>query len=178
MAEQFTSYVVDNDRRFRDAIKRAKKVTDDLRVPLTLIAKDFHTSEKAIFALKGPGQYPDLSLRYKKTKQKAVGFIYPILRRTGRLEGSLVDPTHPDSISEIINKDTLFLGTKVPYGIFHQSDRPRSKIPLRKFLFIGPEAPRFAKGDALKGRAQRWLQIMNRFVLKKLEQQGFEVGKI
>ena len=163
---EFTSYEIDNDKKFQNALKRAKAVTDDLTIPLTLIAKDFYKSQKAIFMLKGPGQYPDLKESTKEQKQKAGFSVYPILMRTGRLGESTTNPAHPDAINQIINKRTLIIGSKVPYGIFHQSDAPRTKIPLRKFLFIGPESS-FAN-DEQQGRVGRWLNIMNSFVLKKL----------
>lgn len=162
----FTSYIVDNDRLFQDALNRARAVTDDLRIPLTLISKDFYKSEKAIFQLGGPGKYKDLADSTKRQKEKAGFPIYPILKRKGRLAGSVTDPGHADAINRILNKTTLIIGTKVPYGVFHQSDKPRKKIPLRKFLFIGPEAPRFATSDQM-GRTERWLNIMNEFVLQK-----------
>lgn len=168
----FTSYEVDNDKKFHAAIVRAKMVTDDLRVPLTLIAKDFYKSEKTIFMLQGPGAYPDFKKddsgrsRYAEFKLNKYGFVYPLLMAKGRLAGSVTDPSHPDAINEIVNKRTLIIGSKVPYGVYHQSDRPRRKIPLRKFLFIGPEST-FATSDQ-QGRVGRWLNIMNSFVLKKL----------
>lgn len=169
----FTSYEVDNDKSFQRAIDRASKTVDDLRVPFALILLDFHQSQKAIFKLRGPGQYPDLSPKYKIAKQKAVGFIYPILKRTGALEKSTTTPNSEGSIAQI-SKKKLTIGTSLPYGVFHQSDAPRDKIPLRKFLFIGPEAKRFAIKKTA-GRTERWLNIMNSFVLKSLEKQGFDV---
>jgi hypothetical protein len=36
-----------------------------------------------------PGDVPDLSESYKPQKRRAVGFIYPILRRTGEMLGSM-----------------------------------------------------------------------------------------
>lgn len=162
----FTSYEIDNDKKFQAALVRAKMVTDDLSVPLGLIAKDFYKSEKAIFMLKGPGQYPDLAASTKIQKERAGFSVYPILKRTGRLEGSVTNPQHPDAINQIINKRTLIIGTTVPYGVYHQSDKPRTKIPLRKFLFIGPESS-FANSDQ-QGRVGRWLNILNSYVLRKL----------
>lgn len=167
----FTSYEVDNDKKFQGALVRAKMVTDDLRVPLTLIAKDFYKSEKTIFMLQGPGGYPDFKKRdgrskYAEFKLNKYGFLYPLLMATGRLAGSVTDPTHPDAINEIINKRTLIIGSKVPYGVYHQSDLPRKKLDQRKFLFIGPES-RFATSDQ-QGRVGRWMNILNSFILKKL----------
>lgn len=160
----FTSYSVDNDGKFRAALERAKGLVSDLRTPLTLIAQDFFKSQKAIWMLSGPGQYPDLSARYKVLKQKKYGFMYPILEATGALKRSMTNPKDPNAISEIINKDTLIVGTRVPYAKFHQSDEPRKTLPLRKFLFIGPEAPRFATSEQM-GRLYRWNNILNAYVL-------------
>ena len=170
MVDVVTSYEVDNDKAFQRAIERAKRAVDDLTVPLTLITKDFYRSEKAIFQLQSPGQYPDLARSTKKARARAGVSVYPILMgmgtSRGKLAKSLTEPDSPDAYNQIINKRTLFIGTQVEYGIYHQSDAPRSKIPLRKFLFIGPES-KFANSDQ-QGRVGRWLNIMNDFVLKKL----------
>lgn len=180
MAEQFSSYSIENDRIFQAALNKVRKQATDLTIPLTLISKDFYKSERAIFKLKGPGQYPDLSTKpftawwekddelnafypggYKEYKEAKYGFIYPILKRSGALERSVTDPRDANAINQIVNKNTLIIGTKVPYAIFHQSDKPRSKIPLRKFLFIGPES-RFASSEQ-KGRLQRWISILDSY---------------
>ncbi len=176
MAESFTSYSVDNDRRFANALKRASQVVQDLRVPFGLILSDFYKSQQAIFKLQGPGQYPDFknggqNSRYAQAKQKKVGFKYPLLVRSGSLSASLLGPNNRGSIS-LIGPLSLVIGTSIPYGIYHQSDQARAKIPLRKFLFIGPEAPRFATSEQA-GRVQRWNNILNDFVLKKMKAQGF-----
>ena len=162
MAESFTSYSVDNDKKFRGALKKASEVSQDLRVPFGLILKDFYKSEQAIFKLKGPGKYPpfkgakdvDGKTRYQKAKVKAVGFDYPLLVRTGALSASVLGPNNRGSIANIAPLSLIF-GTSIKYGIYHQSDDARSKIPLRKFLFIGPEAPTFAT-DEQQGRLRRW----------------------
>lgn len=143
----------------------------DLTIPLTLISKDFYKSEAAIFNLGGPGQYPDLKEKTKIQKQKQVGFVYPILKRSGALAKSMLNPTDGNAINFIANKNTLVLGTRVQYGVFHQSDSARKKIPLRKFLFIGPEAAQFANSEQ-QGRLERWLGIMNGYVLQRLAQLG------
>lgn len=172
----FTSYSVDNDRIFSRALARVRATTNDLTIPLTLISKDFYRSERAIFQLASEGKYPDLKQATKNYKQLNFGFIYPILKRTGRLAKSLTDATAGEAINVISNKKSLVIGTRVPYGIYHQSDKPRLKIPLRKFLFIGPEAPSFANDDQM-GRLERWANTMNDYVLQKIEQQGFKVNQ-
>lgn len=166
----FTSYSVDNDNRFKRAVDRALATTKSLKIPFTLIANDFYKSERAIFTLGSKGQYPDLADSTKKQKSRAGRSPYPILVRSGILSDSLLSSGAAGSLL-IIGDRSLVLGTQVKYGIFHQSDRPRSKIPLRKFLFIGPEAKKFATSDQV-GRLGRWMNILNDFVLKKLEVMG------
>ncbi len=153
---------LENEQKFLDALKRAKSVTDDLRIPLTLIAKNWFQGNKAIFTLSSKGQYEDLTERYKKQKMRDVGFIYPILKRKGALMNSITVPSDPMAVNQIVNKDTLYLGTKVPYGRFNQPKRP--------FVFIGPEQPYFSNQE-IKNRPQIWLNILNDFVLQKLKQE-------
>lgn len=164
MAESFTSYSVDNDNRFRNALKEASETVTDFRIPFGLILRDFYKSQQAIFSLKGPGKYPPFKgpkdpntglTRYQAAKIKAVGFDYPLLVRTGALAASLLGPNNKGSISQT-TKLSLTFGTSIKYGIYHQSDAARNKIPLRKFLFIGPEAPSFATSEQ-QGRLERWL---------------------
>jgi phage gpG-like protein len=170
MAESFTSYSVDNDNRFRDALKNASETVIDFRIPFGLILADFYKSQQAIFMLKGPGQYPPISDKYGKRKQAKVGFKYPLLVRSGRLSASLLGPNNSGSIAKI-TKLSLTFGTSVPYGIYHQSDKARTKIPLRKYLFIGPEAKRYATSDQM-GRLERWLTIVSDHVKNVAKRSG------
>lgn len=189
MAAGFVSYSIVNDKAFLAQIERAKAVTDDLRIPFQQIVKDFHRSERAIFKLKGPGQYPDFKgpkvketwktpgrpemrtrsgelTSYQNFKKRKVGFIYPLLKFTGRLEDS-VTGENSDSIV-VVGKQVLAIGTQVKHGIYHQSDDSRSKIPLRKFLFVGPESLKYASDKDLTGRLERWNNILNTFILRKM----------
>lgn len=176
MAEPFASYSADNDMRFRNALRAAAESVKDLTIPLTLISKDFFKSEMAIFNLSGPGLYPDLAPSTKKDRIRRGQPIYPILVRNGALKNALTDPADSNSVNVIIGGLTLVLGTKLPYLAFHQSDRPRNKIPLRKALFIGPEARRFAVGDQV-GRLERWLGILDGFMAQKLTFGKYTPGK-
>lgn len=184
MSQTFTSYSVDNDRRFRNSLKQASQVTQDLRLPFSLILADFYKSQAAIWKLKGPGLYPKFKgalnpktgkTRYQDAKIKAVGFDYPLLVRTGKLAASLSGPNNPGSISKITNLSLTF-GTNIKYGIYHQSDEPRSKIPLRKFLFIGPEASRFANSEQ-QGRLERWTGYISDHIARANKKAGLS-GKV
>ena len=145
---------MDPDDRIKKLLKKIREQGGNLTVPFTLISKSWFKSNKAIFALKGPGKYKDLSPKYKiqkvKSPPKGAGFIYPIFRgKTGRLERSITSPTDPDSINLIINKIALYLGTKTPYAGFHQSSAPRRIIPYRPIVLLGSEqvAPMEKRAD-------------------------------
>lgn len=161
-----TSYDVDVDEAWAKKLREAQKKVRDLTIPLTLIAQDFFKSRRAIFKLKSEGQYPDLNEVYKERKQNEVGFAYPILKYSGRLEKSITNPAHPEAIINIVNKKALDVGTKVPYGIFHQEGT--KNIPQRKFLFVGPESIKNAGGDSFKGTAQRWAGIIDNYLADQL----------
>lgn len=169
-----TSYSVDNDKSFRKGLDEAVKICTDMRVPFGLILKDFYKSQQSIFKLKGPGKYPpfkgergtDGRTKYQRAKLKEVGFDYPLLVRSGKLAASTLGPSNPGSVSKITNLSLVF-GTSVPYGIYHQSDDPRSEIPLRKFIFIGPEASRFASSEQA-GRLNRWVGYINDHIAREL----------
>ncbi len=83
---------------------------------------------------------------------------------------SVLGPNNPGSVA-LITKLTLAFGTSIKYGIYHQSDEPRKRLPLRKFLFIGPEASRFATSDQM-GRLQRWNGIMSDHINLQIRKAG------
>lgn len=155
-----TKYVVDPDRRFQEAIQEALTRVRDLSLPLTLIAKDWFQANKAIFTLKGPGKYVDLSERYKERKQKQVGFVYPILKRSGLLEKSVTEPGNSNSINLILNKNTLVLGTKVKYAPYHQLGT--KFLPIRPILFTGGEQ---AAPSEVYRRSQIWVMQLAKYAL-------------
>ena len=167
----FTSYDVLNDKLFQRNIDRALKGLSDLRTPFKMIANDFYKSEMAIFKLQGPGKYPDFkSEKSKRQKQKEVGFTYPLLKRSGALMDSVTNPAAKGSFLNI-QRTFLQIGTTIDYGKYHQSDLPRKKIPQRKFLFVGPEAKRYASSD-IAGRTARWINILASYYNKKMQVLG------
>lgn len=177
------SYSIANDRAFKNALDRVSKASQDLRVPFGLISADFYRSQQAIFSLQTAGQYPDFQgpkvgetgkTRYQLYKKDKYGREYPLLVASGALSNSVLGPNNKGSINKITPL-SLTIGTSISYGIYHQSSKARKKIPLRKFIFIGPEAPRFATSEQ-KGRLQRWLNILNDHAIKAMKREGFKVG--
>ena len=188
-APGFLSYDTRMDEAFKRTLERAAAEVSDLRPALKSIAADFYRSQKAVFQLKSAGGYPDFKgpkiaetwknpgrpdLRtrdgsktaYQFAKLKKRGFEYPLLKSSGALAKSVLGPSDGNSIY-ILEKQSLTIGTKVSYASFHQSDEARAKIPLRKFLFIGPESDTVSNKD-LQGRLPRWLNTLNTFVLRSM----------
>lgn len=159
------SYSIENDKEFRAAIEEAARKVGNLRFAFQEISRDWFKSNTTIFKLKGSGLYPPLSDEYAKRKAKTHPGA-PIMVRSKRLKNSISGQPNKDSIVKI-GKAAMILGTKVPYGEYHQSDKPRSRLPLRKFLFIGAEAPRTAP-SRITGRQERFLKIIELEVQRKL----------
>jgi len=65
----------------------------------------------------------------------------PILQRTKRLYNSIVKKSHGENIS-IVRGGTGYFGTSVPYGIYHQSYKPRKKLPRRQFVGVSEKMNR------------------------------------
>ena len=177
MAEQFTSFIVANDEAFRDLLDKVSKNVSDFRIPFGLIAKDFYRSNRKLFTLKSPGLYPDYggfnpnapdrfqgefltrrdAARLRKKRQ--VGFVYPMMVRDGGLAASLLGPRNAGAVFEK-TKTSLVLGTDIKYAIYHQSDRPRKKLPQRKVVFIDGGPAEKARDAAIAGRSERWFNIV------------------
>jgi phage gpG-like protein len=178
-----TKYVVDPGDRFKKSIDVALSQVSDLSPAFMQIKKGWYQSNKAIFALKGPGKYPALGglhpdekvkgmpythrQRAEARKRKMFGFDYPLLMATGRLYASLTG-SGPDSIA-VYNSRQMSLGTKVEYAFYHQADGERKKLPFRPFVFIGAEqtAP-----DEINNRQDAWVKIVQSVIASSLKNAG------
>jgi phage gpG-like protein len=184
----FVSYKFENDLAFQKLIDTAFKETRDLSIPFRQILRVFYQSRKAIFKLKGPGAYPDFKgpkvaetwknpgrpdqrtrngnlSAYQNAKLKRHGFIYPLLKASGRLEDSITNPSSPDAKQEI-DAISLTIITQVPYANYHQQDNPDlgdKVIPTRKFFFIGGETSQSNRD------IERYTKIINDHIVKSLK---------
>lgn len=163
MASQAIRFEVDPDKKFQAAINKALTEVDDLTLPFNLITQSWFKTNMAIFALKGPGKYQDLSESYKRSKNKLFGFLYPILKATGALESSITQAGSPGSIAEVINKTTLILGSSIPYAADHQNGNPSKHLPARPWLFTGGEQ---SSPDFATRRRDIWIKTIATHVAK------------
>lgn len=151
---------VQNIEDFKNALDKLGQATNDFRIPFRLISSDFYRSQRKLFTLQSAGLYEDLSPNYKPVKKKNVGFEYPILvGKTRDLSNSTLGKSHRYSIFDL-QKQSLTIGSSVPYGKYHQSDKPRTKIPERKFVFIDGGPADKSNDSNISGRRDRWLKII------------------
>jgi len=188
MAEKVTSFIIENDIAFQKKLDQLREEVSDMRIPFRLIASDFYRSNSSIFSLSGKGLYQDLAPAkgdpdaggitttsdYKKQKIRQVGFAYPILVKTGTLARSLLSPNGPGS-DFFIGKTVLVMGTTVKWAIYHQSDRPRKKIPQRKVVFIDGGPAERSRGARISGRRERWAGIIEDHIKQVVEGKALPV---
>ena len=169
---------VDPSGEFKKALTRAQKKVSDLTIPLTLISQSWYKTNMALFAFSNKGPFKDLSPRYQKQKKREHGFIYPILKASGKLEKSLTNPTDPNTIASILNRKQLIIGTKVTNddGVAYPSvlnfGSKKRKIPARPFMVIGTEKGKWSKSTHIKRRLKLWIETLDDYVKKSLDKKG------
>jgi phage gpG-like protein len=75
-----------------------------------------------------------------------------ILVATGRLKASLTTSGDADAKYET-TADSMTIGSNVPYGMFHQSTQPRTRLPRRPPVSI-PEQNK-----------KEWLKVLQRYLI-------------
>lgn len=155
---------ITNVKAITRAMNHAVRYIDDFSIPLGDIHRHFMQSRKLIFTLKGPGKYKDLTPRYKKAKRRKHGFIYPILKATGRLEDSITSENR-DHIG-IVRPRSLTIGSAVPYAVAHNEGRGR--MPQRSFLFWGLGGKSTAHPALAKKSAEHIVVTLLSFAMRRL----------
>jgi len=103
----------------------------DVRPAWRAVQVDFLAVERSQFATAGRGQWPALSPAYAAAKARRFPGK-PIMRRTDALYRSLT--TGPQVT--VVEPHLLLLGSLVPYGKYHQSRKPRGRLPRRPVIDI------------------------------------------
>lgn len=132
--------------------------TDDMSGVLGALADDFAKVEARQFAGQGTysGGWAPLSAGY--AARKAVR--YPgkgILEAEGRLMRSLTGSDGPDAVREV-TRDSLLVGTSVPYAGYHQ--RGTSRMPQRRPVELSA------------GTRRRWVQTIQRYFVSGVVDTG------
>ncbi len=138
---------IDGLDAIQEKIDSVRELILDFRPFYRIINLDFQAERAAVTFKQSPGMFNDLSDKYKITKARTHGFIYPILVAGGKLRKSLIGKS-PDSVIKITKKDYV-RGTKLPYAIYHHSKAPRKKIPRRPLWNDDPGSPMLRRWDAI-----------------------------
>jgi hypothetical protein len=180
--------------KFQKRIEDAYKAVGDLSAPFTAITNDWYKDNQQIFQLGGSGMYPDFvgkrddqDIRlhtnprakhlqpgltaYMRRKEAAVGFIYPLLKFSGRLATSILDPTG-DGAYHIIGKKNMAVGTEVKYAIYHQSSLPRKKMPYRPMIFNHAVYGGYA--NVFQSRMKRYIRTIETYIKRRLKRRSIQ----
>lgn len=182
-----------NSEEFDKAVKDALKNITDLTPAFIQISREFYKTNRAIFTLKSAGKYVDFVGKkiaqtwqdpgrpekrtrngtytgYQWFKERTKGFKkgYPLLKYTGRLEQSIINPSSPDTIN-VITKKSVVLGTSVEYGVYHNSDESRkSNLPMRPFLFLDPSTTIWAGNQQFSRRNEAWVKAIETYTRRAM----------
>lgn len=176
------TYDVDSDKKFNKAVQRAYNKVGDLTIPYTLMTKSWFKANKSIFPItrKSPGKYEDYKKTkggqyYKNLKKRLLGSPYPMLVgfnrigkdkgvRSGILAESLTNPQSANAFTQIVNKKTLVLGTKVrknghsyPASL-HFGTR---FMDARPFMLVGGEQ---VATPQINQRRKNWIKTILNYV--------------
>ena len=127
------SFTVAGERQLDRAIDRFLDGATNLQPAFRKINTLFEAMERRQFEGSGvgpSGKWPPLAPSTLRSKRGGL----PILVDTNTLRGSLTGSTAQSE--KVIRPLEFRRGTKVDYGIFHQSKAPRGALPRRPFIDI------------------------------------------
>ena len=152
--------VTQDFNEFIKLVEASQKKVGDLRPALESMAIRWFRSNKALFLLQSKGGYEnDLSDKYKILKERAVGFVYPMLKFTGDLEDSLTNMGNEHAYKQFVGKKGIEVGTTVPYAFFLQEGT--KFMPPRPPVLLGVEK----QATVEQGKnIEEWSRILLGFV--------------
>lgn len=152
------SFEVEGDAEVMRGFSRFADNVKDLSEPFREIAADFYKGEERQFETEGSygaGGWQALAPATILQKERA-GYPLDILVRSGELKKSLTEEGGAN-IKEI-NPLVMRLGTRVPYAIYHQSNKPRRKLPRRPVIMLPEE------------QKTRWTKILHKWLVQQAKE--------
>jgi len=162
-----------NSATFERKIKAALNAVGDLRPEFLVIANMWYKDNIQLFNLKGPGQYEDykadkdgkMPSKYMLYKKRKTGNFYPLLKFSGKLAASILNPDAPGAV-RVIEANKMVVGTSVPYAIYHQLGT--EKMPARPPI-INEESGKHGQVNIVKKRQANYLRVIETGVRKRLQ---------
>jgi len=156
---------------FDEVLRRVKYV----KPALMSIRDDWYGENRALFRLKGPGQFTDLKDSTKRGKVRAAqhGLIagltnppYPILlARGGRIKAGLTEKGSPYTINELTDT-SLTLGVQgEDYFLYQQ--KGTKNMARHPFIFNSRE-----HGGQWTRQRDRWVNIFSKYLARRLTAMG------
>lgn len=152
---QFT--YTDNSEAVDKALANFQSSLADEAPALQAIADDFRAMIAAQFSSEGRAEGTPWPPR-KRSRVGATqaspwaGQAPPLLVRTGALRDSLIGPSSPGHVEEL-EEQSLTLGSRLPYALFHQLGTRR--MPARPLIVLSGE------------RAERWVEMVRSGIEEK-----------
>lgn len=137
--------VIDGEVQMDRGIARFADGVTDYRPVWPVIADEFYAEVAGQFeseGAQGGRKWAPLSPAYAKWKEARYPGR-PILERTGDLKRSLTSEKDPNAV-RVEQRKGLMLGSKIPYGVYHQSPRPRGRLPRRAPILLSARFKREA----------------------------------
>ena len=106
-------------------LQRFEKKGGDLTPAMAVIAEQLVSAVNDEFESAGHGKWPPHAAA--TIARNRAGESSQLLKRTGRLAGSIEPWSYPDAAEA---------ATSVSYAVYHVSSAPRKKIPLRDFFDV------------------------------------------
>lgn len=137
----------------------------DYRPVWSVIEDDFYaqvTDQFKTEGAEGGEKWPALSPAYAGWKEIHFPGM-PILQRTGALQASLTSRTDANAVV-VEERKHLTLGSRIGYGVYHQSTAPRTRLPRR---------PPIVFTEAFKRGVMHHIQV---YLVQIASQSGFRTG--
>lgn len=149
----------------QEMARKLLKLSDrakDMRPGFDKVHEAFLRDEAKLFDSQGNGEWAPLAPTTLAYKQEH-GLDTRIMFATGDLYNSLATAGDPNHIYEV-TPQSMFIGSRIGYGVFHHSRKPRSSnLPRRPLVMLD------------EGTKRYWLGILQRFITQGLKTSGGEV---
>jgi len=142
--EMITFTYTDNSDQVDKALANFQASFADQAPALQAIADDFRALIARQFSTEGRAEGTPWPPRKSRARVGAVREP-PLLIRTGALRDSLIGPSAPGHVEEL-EAQSLTLGSRLPYALFHQLGTRR--MPARPLIVLSGE------------RTERWIEII------------------
>jgi phage gpG-like protein len=143
------------DDVFSRELLRFSDRAEDMRPAFALIHNSFLGVERRQFSTEGTaysGGWAPLAESTRHYKERH-GLDPRILHATLALRDSLTSPNNAGHIYQV-TRDSMFVGSSVPYGVFHQSRAPRTRLPRRPPVQLSEDVKK------------RWVKIIQSYLVR------------